>query len=511
MLESGRSSSHRLAEAARSSAEATPGLVPSPDAAIWQLLAPGAVCYDVPASAAARRQLAGQLRRLPAGTTIILRSAAVGSGRRCRRLARDAGIELLREYVAVPSIDPPACYVEDVPATLQYFLTHVLALPSGGAAGSAAIGAAKAISGSILSVRLISSLAPNRLAIGRIPASSLVPPVEQVPNANDRGPLDLPGMRTLVLALSKDPNAKLTVLLFPDGSPRPALAVKVATTPLAARSIAAEERVLSALHAGLSGAILKSLPKIEDVHEVRARPSLVTTALPGIPMTTRYHAWRHVGTQSAVRADFLAVARWLAAFQSASAGPARPVDMDGGVTGVLRRRFAGDPRLDELLYTVGVIHARLRATSTPLTAVHGDFWFGNLLWAGDEISGVVDWENGAVTGEPVRDLVRFPLAYALYLDRHTRTGHRVAGHRDLRAGVWGSGIKHALDGEGWFPDLVRDFVRGGLARLGADPGCWREAMLAGLAEVAATADHLDFARRHLQLFARLAEQAPIAA
>jgi hypothetical protein len=504
VLQSGRSL-HRPAEAARVSAEPTPGPVAAPDPAIWQLLAPGALCRDVPASAPARRRLARRLRTLPGGTTVILRCTAVGSRRLCRRLARDAGIELLREYVAVPAIGPPTCYVEDSPSPLRYFVTHVLALPGGGSAISAALEAVKALSGSFLPLGLVGSLAPNRLALGRIPANSVIPALDHVPGANDRSVLDLPGMQTLVLALSKDPNAKLTVLLFQQGGPRPALAVKVPTTAVAETSIAAERRVLSELHASLSGAILTSIPMIDDVLEVGGRPSLVTTALRGSPMTTRYHAWRHVAAASAVRADFLAVERWLAGFQSATAGPRSPVDMKGGMSDVLRQRFAGDPHLQELLSRLGDIHARLGATSTPRTAVHGDFWYGNLLWDCDEISGVVDWENGAPTGEPVRDLVRFPLTYALYLDRHTRAGHRVAGHRGLRAGVWGSGITFALDGVGWFPDLVRDFVRGGLMRLGADPGCWRDAMLAGLVEVAATADHLDFAGLHWRLFERLTE------
>jgi hypothetical protein len=180
--------------------------------------------------------------------------------------------------------------------------------------------------------------------------------------------------------------------------------------------------------------------------------------------------------------------------------------MDGGTTELLRRRFAGDPLLDDRLARLNDIHNRLRSTATPRTAVHGDFWFGNVLMAGKQISGVIDWEGGVASGEPVRDLVRFALSYALYLDRHTRPGHRVAGHRGLRAGEWGAGITWSFEGEGWFPDLVRGFIRSGLERLGADPGCWREALLAGLAEVAATADHLDFARMHWDLFDRLAQR-----
>lgn len=500
------SSLHAPAAAARVSAESTHEPVPSLDPAVWQHLAPGALCCDVPASAPARRRLARRLRTLPGGTTIILRSAPLRSRRHCRTLARDAGIDLLHEYVAIPSIEPPTCYVEDAPSVLRYFVTHVLALPGGGQAASAALEAVKSISGSFLPLGLVGSLAPKRLALGRIPRSSLIPALDPAPGANDLSFLGLPGMRTLVLAFSKDPNAKLTLLLFPPDSPRPALAIKVPTTAVAEASIAAERDVLSELHVRLPGAIFTSIPKIEHLPAVGGRPSLVATALPGVPMTTRYHAWRHVAAANAVRADFGAAERWLAGFQSATAGPCSPVDLERGLTDVLGRRFAGEPRLDELVARLGDIHARLRATSTPRTAVHGDFWFGNLLWQGGEISGVVDWEHGALSGEPVRDLVRFPLAYALYLDRHTRAGHRVPGHRGLRAGVWGSGITFALDGEGWFPDIVRDFVRGGLRRLGADPDCWRDAMLAGVAEVAATADHLDFAGLHWRLFERLTER-----
>src|SRR5512132_1314511 len=37
-------------------------------------------------------------------------------------------------------------------------------------------------------------------------------------------------MRALVIGTSKDPNAKITMLLFPRGDARPALAVKIPTT-----------------------------------------------------------------------------------------------------------------------------------------------------------------------------------------------------------------------------------------------------------------------------------------
>ena len=474
---------------------------------VWQLVtAPGTLRFEVPASSAARRRLALQLTTLPPGANVILSCAALGSRGRSRLLAREAGIELLREYVAIPSVDPPTCYVEDTPAALRYFFTQLLTLPRGGGALSASLEAIKRVAHSFFPADLVGSLAPIRIALGRIPTNPTILATAQ-DHAGAKAMLDLPGKETLVVALSKDPNAKLTVLLIPRGSPRPTLAIKIPTTPAAAATIAAERRVLSALHLRLPDTIRASVPRLEDFPEAPPDPLLVTTALPGSPMTTRYHAWRHLATPAAVRADFQAVEAWLASFQGATAGPREPVDMDGGAAEVLRRRFADDPGLSKSLAALGVIYARLRTTSTSRTAVHGDFWFGNLLLVGDQISGVIDWEAATVCGEPVRDLVRFALTYSLYLDRHSRAGHGVAGHRGLRAGEWGSGVKWALDGTGWFPDLTREFVRSGLARLGADPDRWREAMLAGVAEVAATADHLEFARQHWRLFERLTEPA----
>ena len=69
-------------------------------------------------------------------------------------------------------------------------------------------------------------------------------------------------------------------------------------------------------------------------------------------------------------------------------------------------------------------------------------------------------------------------------------------------------MDYALDGHGWFPELFRRFVRHGLSRLGATPECWRDCVLAGIAEVAALTDDPDFSRRNLELFRRLSDEAP---
>jgi len=478
---------------------------------LWQhVTPPGSTRFNVPASTAARRRLRHQVRNLPPGASVVLSCAALGSRRRCRQFARDAGIEILREYVAIPAVDSPTCYIEDSGAALRHFFTELVTLPKGSAALSAPLQAMKGVARTFFPATLVGAVVPIRIVVGRVrmngAALAAYPGIPGTPSSG--GLLDLPGMHSVVLALSKNPNSNITVLLIPHGHRRPTLAVKLPTTPKAEASIRAERAVLSGLHARLPSAIVATIPSLGHLRELAGTSSLVTTALAGSPMTTRYHSWRHLGNPSAVRADFLAVEAWLSGFQGATAGARGPVDMDGGATDIIRMRFGEEPGIDDSLATLAVIHGRLRTTSTPRTAVHGDFWFGNVLMNGERVSGVVDWEAGAANGEPVRDLVRFALTYALYLDRHTRAGHRVSGHRGLKAGEWGSGITWAVEGTGWFPDLLREFVRGGLARLGADPERWREAMLAGLAEVAATADHLEFARLHWQLFERLSGEVP---
>jgi hypothetical protein len=412
---------------------------------------------------------------------------------------------VLREYVAIPSLLAPTCYVEDRPRTLRYFLSQLLALPRGGAAASAMLGAAKVVARFEWPSALTGAIAPNRIVLGRI--VTRLGELDESPHAWSL--FDPSGMHAVVLALSKDPNAKLTVLLFPAGGTEPTLAVKVPTTEAAEASIAAEKHVLLELHARLPRTMLATIPAVVDMREV-GESALVTTALSGSPMTTRYHSWRHLETPAAVEADFRAVERWLAQFQTATCGAPAPICIDGASVEIIAGRFADDPNLQRNLARLTTLHGRLRASQAPRTAVHGDFWWGNLLLAGDQISGVVDWEAGSSCGEPTRDLVRFALTFALYLDRHSRPGRRVAGHPGLRAGVWGAGIEYAIDGEGWFPDLFRKFIQDGLSRLGADPGRWRDVALAGVAEIAATADHLDFARLHWTLFERLSGKDPTA-
>lgn len=307
----------------------------------------------------------------------------------------------------------------------------------------------------------------------------------------------------IAMAASRDPDAKVIVLLVPSGSQSPTLAVKVPTTAKASAAVEAEARLLRSVHARTSQRIRSSIPfPIGFVATGRFR-ALVTAALPGTLLARDYHRWRHTSRPQTVVADFNAAGKWLEQFQSATAQSRAPLEMDDGVVVALLSRFDGEPNVPQLIASVSAVHSRLRTASTPRTIVHGDYWFGNLLVSGTSVVGVVDWEYATISGQPIRDVVRFALAYALYLDRHTRPEHRVRGHQGLRAGRWGAGIVHAIEGVGWFPTLVQRFIGDHLERLGAPRRLWRDAALAGVAEVAATADDPEFALRHLQLLRTL--------
>jgi len=133
-----------------------------------------------------------------------------------------------------------------------------------------------------------------------------------------------------------------------------------------------------------------------------------------------------------------------------------------------------------------------------------------------EVERVADGEPGDVAqrfagqraGEPLRDVARFAVGYALYLDRHVRPGHRVPGHRGLRADSWGAGLVHAAHGNGWFGAVVRGYLVAAAERLGLSRDLWSDIMLAGIADVAATADHPDFARDHFELLVRITGGVP---
>jgi aminoglycoside phosphotransferase (APT) family kinase protein len=313
---------------------------------------------------------------------------------------------------------------------------------------------------------------------------------------------DEAGMRALVIGTSKVPNAKITVLLVSPATGRAELAAKVPTTDVAAAAVEDEASMLRALEE-LAPEMASTIPRVVDWVDFHGRAGVVMTAMHGTPMSTAYTRGRHTADPARVGADFAAVDRWLTALQRATAGGSMPVDLGDGVADRLTARY-GEDDAGEAGARLAQMRGRLSESAVPRTAVHGDLWLSNVLLTDGVVSGVVDWEGAETSGDPLRDLVRFPVTYALFIDRHTKPGRAVRGHPGLRAGAWGAGVEYALDGHGWFPDLVRGFLQRGLVRLGADPARWRDAALVGVAELAALTDDPVFGRSVLELFRRLA-------
>lgn len=73
--------------------------------------------------------LLGEVASLAAGSPVILCSPPPFARRRCRRFASAAGIEIQREYLALPTAGAPAYLVEDAPVATAYFLRSILVPP----------------------------------------------------------------------------------------------------------------------------------------------------------------------------------------------------------------------------------------------------------------------------------------------------------------------------------------------------------------------------------------------
>ena len=259
-----------------------------------------------------------------------------------------------------------------------------------------------------------------------------------------------------------------------------------------------EGDLLGALQQRGLGALAATVPRPVGYVTAEGLPGLVTTALVGLPMTVAYHAWHHTARRRSVRADYRAAGDWLEGLQRRTAGR-RTSDAARRRDPSIEARFGQQTELDCCDGSAD----RLRAQTTPRTAVHGDYWFGNLLLDDGQVVGVVDWESGPLHGEPLRDVARFAVSYSLYLDRHTAPESKVSGHRGLRAGPWGAGLTYAVSDPGWYGQLLREFCASALSRLGADPDVATDVLIAGIADVAATADHSEFAASHLEVLIRL--------
>ena len=292
----------------------------------------------------------------------------------------------------------------------------------------------------------------------------------------------LPSLCTgLVLGIDRDPTAKVTMILF-DGAGLPGAVVKVARQAAGERALRAEHAMLGELWAKPLPTVAGEVPRPLLMERIGGRAVLATTALPGSPLTVRYHEPGHVRDPELVAADLRLAGSWLYRFQcEAQRGEPVPMEemFDSWVRPVFeryRQRVGWSTWEEQLLDRLTLLATELRDVPVPLVTVHGDYAPGNVLVEKGRVSGVVDWELGRSAGPPFSDLFKFAASYGSYLDRATPPRNGVLpGHPGWAKARerWGSfagwtnaaGFLYAFLGGGWFPDLVRSYLAEHLQRL----------------------------------------------
>ncbi|HUS16382.1 MAG TPA: aminoglycoside phosphotransferase family protein, partial [Chloroflexia bacterium] len=201
------------------------------------------------------------------------------------------------------------------------------------------------------------------------------------------------------------------VLRNPGEPPR--LVLKLPHTPQGVASLRRQERALAALHADarLAGWTARVAETVAT-GTISGRFYLVETALRGraaIParldpatrdalLTAAAAAigTLHTRTAAAVQVDAVRLARWVDA----------PLQVLGGV---VARLPAGRVYRAALRRLRAELHATLAGRTLATSRIHGDFWPGNLLVAGRQVTGIVDWERAGADELPLHDLLHLLL------------------------------------------------------------------------------------------------------
>jgi hypothetical protein len=331
-----------------------------------------------------------------------------------------------------------------------------------------------------------------------------------------------PPVRGVVLGIDRSPDAKVVCLLF-DSAGRLVAVAKAARNAAGEHALAVECGALRALDPDRSPRLARTVPRVLGTVSVAGLRGLVETPAAGRPMSADYYAAGHVSDPCAVTMDFAAAAGWLDLFHR---GTAR-----GSTTVADAARRWLHPALDDYLADAGdepeardlvaAVRARVERhadATVPVTAVHGDFWMGNVLRVRTgEVSAVVDWERSRPAGVPLGDVFKFPTSYGMYLDRSEpwRRG-RLPGHpgRAVLATRWAAygaepnviGFGYTWFGAGWFPALARSFVTDGLRRLGVPPPVAGPFFVGFLAEQLLAANTEDFRAGYRQILRAFAAE-----
>jgi hypothetical protein len=126
-----------------------------------ELCPPGTVEHDIGSGPVETSQL-------PAELPVVLMDQRPFSRRRLRRVARDLGVVLEREFVVLPTIERPMVVIDDVEAAIRHFWTAVATVPPGLAFTAVPASALLALA-QRAPWRWTGAITPGRVVIGRRP------------------------------------------------------------------------------------------------------------------------------------------------------------------------------------------------------------------------------------------------------------------------------------------------------------------------------------------------------
>jgi hypothetical protein len=130
----------------------------------WRLVTPpDAVVVDIGAGRSGQRAAAATVAGLHPGCNVVLR----GSRGAVRRVARDAGVDITRELIPLPTRAAPAYLVEDDRASLAVLCTDLLSVPPGLVRLAGPADALLRLAARVAPLRPVRLLLRWRIAIGR--------------------------------------------------------------------------------------------------------------------------------------------------------------------------------------------------------------------------------------------------------------------------------------------------------------------------------------------------------
>ncbi|MCW2500155.1 MAG: hypothetical protein JWN87_1831 [Frankiales bacterium] len=292
-----------------------------------------------------------------------------------------------------------------------------------------------------------------------------------------------PPHSTVLLAMKREAAKATTAFLLDDRGEVVAVA-KAARSGPGDAVLEKEAAAARSWHRNDWPLVRSSCPRVLDLTGDPGGRVLWLSAVPGTSMLVSYLGAGHLRRRGAVTADFARAAAWLDALQEQSQGERYSLDeLQQLMDGTFAAYGGQDPAVQELFADARTALAASCPDGVVSTAVHGDFWMGNLLVAQGRVTGVVDLELSVERGLPMTDVLKLPLSYALYLD--------TAGRCRPRPGTWAHlvGFEEVFLGTGHLARAAAAFVHGRMQRLGLEPASLRAFLPLVLAQQAVLQRH----------------------